>query len=447
MLVRFFALALCLVIPGSDPAVRAQGGDSGITLSTSVPSASAKAQASPAVPTSPAAQTITLEQVVAMAESNSPRLRGAAAGVQQATASVATARARVNPSVEVFGGEQYARAVPTPGVPGLMQHYAAYQLLEIPAERSARRNTAQFSATASRFAQAGITLSVVAEAKRAFYTVLRAREEVEHTQETLGLVEDLRRRVQVEVDVGEKGRLELTRAEAEVARARYAVRSAQLGLANATALLRIAIAAPPDTPLLPQGDLDARSTLPPLPTLREQVLRTHPAVAESQANVQAAQSNLVHERASRIPQPTFFGEFENQPDLRYWRTGVTVPLPLWDRRRGRIEGAIAGISQQTAVLDQRRLELISATERAYEAYQLADQQVSSLQSGDLRAAESAVTGAQAAYRFGERGLVEVLDAQRVLQNVRDDLLNAQFARQSALVDLQELGALTPRGTP
>lgn len=153
------------------------------------------------------------------------------------------------------------------------------------------------------------------------------------------------------------------------------------------------------------------------------------------------------ERALRVPRPTAFAEFENQPDLRFWRAGITVPVPLWDRRQGQIGEAKAAISQSTAVLDQRRLELISALERSYEQYQLADQQATSLESGSLRAAESAVDAAKAAYRFGERGIVEVLDAQRVLQSVRGDLVSAQFARQSALVDLEELGAIAPGARP
>jgi cobalt-zinc-cadmium efflux system outer membrane protein len=43
--------------------------------------------------------------------------------------------------------------------------------------------------------------------------------------------------------------------------------------------------------------------------------------------------------------------------------------------------------------------------------------------------------------------MEVLDAQRVLQSVRGDLVDAQFARQSALVDLEELGAIAPGARP
>ncbi len=382
-----------------------------------------------------------------MAERNSPRLRGAVAATARADAAVRTAHAYANPSIEVFAGQQYARPIPTPGVPGLLQHYAAYQPVEIPAERRARLRTAQLATASSRFGQAGVSLSVRADVKHAFYTVLRRRQEIVHTQESLKLVEDLRRRVEVQVRVGEQGRLELTRAEAELARAGFAVRSAQIELSNAIALLRVAIAAPADATLNPSGTLEPRVQLPSLPELRAIVLHTHPAVSQSQADVQTAQAKLEHDRRLRIPQPTLFAEFENQPDLRFWRAGVTIPLPLWDRRQGQIAESRASITQSEAVLDERRLELISATERAFEQYQLADEQVTSLESGELHAAISAVNAAQAAYRFGERGIVEVLDAQRVLQSVRGDLLDAQYARQSALIDLEELGAVAPGRRP
>ena len=397
-----------------------------------------------ASPTGPT-QRLTLAEAVAQATANSPRLRGAAAGIDRAVGAVQTAHAYVNPSVEVYQGRQYSRPIPTPGIPGLLQHYAAYQTIEIPSERRARQRAASLAVTSSRYGRAGLVLSVEQEAKTAFYNVLRRREEVGHTRENLQLVDDLHRRVAVEVQVGEKGGLELTRAEAEQARARFAVRSAQLELANSIALLRVAIAAPPDANLDPVGDLEPRVSLPPLAELRALVLRTHPAIAQSQTDIQTGEALLERERKLRIPEPIAFAEFENQPDLRFWRAGVTVPIPLWDRRRGQIAESKAVIAQSTAELDNRRLELISSLERAFESYQLADQQATSLQSGELRAAEKAVDAAKAAYKFGERGIVEVLDAQRVLQAVRGDLLDAQYARQFALIDLEELGAVPPGG--
>jgi outer membrane protein, heavy metal efflux system len=390
---------------------------------------------------------LSLTDAIAMAMRNNPRLEEASATTRRSTASGRVARAYSNPSLEVYEGQQYARPVAIPGLPGLLQHYAAYQAIEIPAERKARQRVAQSGIASSRSNEHAVELSVVGDTKHAFYNALRRRKEIEHAQENLQLVQDLRRRVEVEVNVGEEGRLELTRAEAELGRAQFAVTSAQLEYVNAIALLRVIIAAGVDANLDPQGEFEPRIPLPPIKQLRERVLTAHPLLARSQADIQAAQATLDRERALRIPQPVAFAEFENQPDLRFWRTGVTIPIPLWDRRQGQIEEAKASFSQSSAVLYQRTLELVSALERAYEQYQLADQQATSLESGSLRAAVSAVEAAKAAYRFGERGIVEVLDAQRVLQSVRGDLVDAQAARQSALVDLEELGAIAPGAKP
>ena len=404
------------------------------------------AQTVPGITANPP-QTLTLQQAIELSLKNSPRMSGAAAVSARAEAGVRTAGAYTNPQLEVYEGNQSARRVPTPGVPGLLQHYAAYQTVELPQERRARLLTARLGRTSSGYGRAGVALSTVADTKHAFYDVLRRRQEVDHTNQNLALVQDLRRRVDVQVRVGEIGRLELTRAEAELARAHFMVRTAQLELAHSIAQLRVAIAAPPDMNLDPHGQLESPVRLQPIEELRKMVLRMHPAIAQAETDVSQAEANLIHERALRLPQPTFFGEYERQPDLSFWRLGVNLPLPLWSRREGQIADSAAAIRQTKAFSDEKRLEINAALERAYEQYQLADQQVSALESGSLHEAESAVNAAKAAYRFGERGILEVLDAQRVLQGVRGDLLDAQFERQSALVDLEELGAVNTGGRP
>jgi cobalt-zinc-cadmium efflux system outer membrane protein len=112
-----------------------------------------------------------------------------------------------------------------------------------------------------------------------------------------------------------------------------------------------------------------------------------------------------------------------------------------NRRKGPIAEAAASITRAEATLNQHRLELTAALESAYGQYLVADQQVKSFESGALRQANAAVGAAQAAYRLGARGIIEVLDAQRVLQRVRGELLDAQFERENALINLQELGAV------
>jgi cobalt-zinc-cadmium efflux system outer membrane protein len=56
----------------------------------------------------------------------------------------------------------------------------------------------------------------------------------------------------------------------------------------------------------------------------------------------------------------------------------------------------------------------------------------------VREAEAALRVAQAAYRFGERGILDVLDAQRVLRSVRADLIEARYQLQEARVMLDRL---------
>jgi cobalt-zinc-cadmium efflux system outer membrane protein len=392
-------------------------------------------------------QPLTLADALVLAEKNNPRLQGAAARLARTDAATRTAKAYTNPQVEFYAGHQSALSVPLPGPPGLLQHYAVSQTLEIPSERRSRLRVAELARTGSEFSQNSIRLAVAADVKQNFYDVIRRKEKITYAEQNLNLVEDLRRRVEVEVRTGEKGRLELTRAEAELARAQFMVRSAQIELANSIAVLRAVIAAPPDENLDPQGTFEPPVHLLPLRELREHVLKNYPVLQQSRTDVQQAEATLEHQRALRVPQPVFYGEYEHQPDLAFWRTGVTIPLPLWDRRKGQIAESQAAIREATATRDERQLEIIAGLERAYEQYQLADQQVTSLQAGSLHEAESAVDAAQAAYHFGERGIVEVLDAQRVLQSVRDDLLNARFARQSALIDLETLGAVTPGGQP
>ncbi len=376
-----------------------------------------------------------------MAEDDSPRLHVANAQLDRAVAGTRMARAYTNPQVEFYAGKQSARNIATPGVPGLLQHYSASQTVEVPHERELRRRVADLGRTGQSYQRDTERLSVTADVKHAFYEALRWKHEVEYARANLALVQDLRNRVEVEVQVGEKGRLELTRAEAELARANFAVRSAQINLANAIALLRSGIAASPDIAIDPVGDLEPPVRLGPIAELRAQVLKNHPVVAEANTAIEQAETELEHQRSLRVPQPTFYGEWERQPDLTFWRLGVNVPLPLWDRRRGQIADTRAAVRQSAAIRNQRQLELTSALERAYESYQLADQQAASLEAGSLHEAESAVDAAMAAYRYGERGIVEVLDAQRVLQSVRGDLLDARFERQSALVDLEELGVV------
>ncbi|MCX7893568.1 MAG: TolC family protein, partial [Burkholderiales bacterium] len=81
-----------------------------------------------------------------------------------------------------------------------------------------------------------------------------------------------------------------------------------------------------------------------------------------------------------------------------------------------------------------------AIETAYSRYEVAATQIAQFEGGLLKQAESALAVAEAAFRFGERGFIDVLDAQRVLRQVRAEFLAARYEQQSALIEIERLRA-------
>jgi aerobic C4-dicarboxylate transport protein len=83
----------------------------------------------------------------------------------------------------------------------------------------------------------------------------------------------------------------------------------------------------------------------------------------------------------------------------------------------------------------------------WKSLEMARLRIEALSQGSVREAEAALRVAQAAYRFGERGILDVLDAQRVLRSVRADLIQARFQLQEARILLEQLIGQNTEHTP
>jgi len=276
--------------------------------------------------------------------------------------------------------------------------------------------------------------------KQAFYDALRRKAEFELALENQRLFQQIRDRIAVRVNVGEAPRFELTRADAELSTAANVTNSARLRVAQAVATLRAVIGAPLPPDFEPVGSLQPPPALPSLVVLREEALLRYPAIPRADAEVKRAQARLEQERALRIPQPTLRADYEREPEVDKYRIGISIPIPIFNQRQGQIGEAVAAFQQATLTAEQTRIEVRAAMEAAYSRYEVAATQIAQFEGGLLKQAESALSVAEAAFRFGERGFIDVLDAQRVLRQVRNDFLAARFDQQAALVEIERLRA-------
>jgi cobalt-zinc-cadmium efflux system outer membrane protein len=386
---------------------------------------------------------LTLDEALAMADRYNPRLKAASASVDAASAAIKTAGAWNNPTLS-FGTLGRQQAIMNTTVPGMLNGFSVNQLVELPKLRGSRIQAAEIARQSTEYTVRETRLEVLGAVKQAYLEVLRRRTERDLAKENLTLLEDLRRRIQAQVSAGEAARLELVRADAEVASARIQVQSAELRRTIALSNLYGAVGTP-----LGQVELvplpDRPRILPTLEELRTEAVNRHPAILYAESETRRTQAVLAYERAQRIPQPTLWADVFQQPDAAQYRFGVSLNLPLWNKREGPIAEAQAQQRQTNALAQQKRLEVSAAVEASYNLYQVASQQVEIFEAGTMRSAESAVQAAEAAFKFGERGIVEVLDAQRVLRAARMDYVNAMYDRQQALLQLEQLSGIDLNG--
>lgn len=384
-----------------------------------------------------ATNALTLERALDLAEQSNPRLRAAEAFIAQSVSGVTTALQYANPDVEIGAGHLRARV---PGaLPGWTQSFGIAQPIDLPEVRASRQRAAEAGLDVSRHARNEARVSVFADVRQAFFEVLRRHAELELAEDTVKLLQQVRNRVEVRVRVGEAPRFELLRADSEALVAASAADRARLRLEQATADLRQTIGAPLPAQFTVDHATAATPQVPELSAIREQMIARHPGLAQAQAVVEQARRRIANERALRVPQPLVRAGIDQDPELRQWRIGVALPVPLWNRREGQIGEAIAALTVAEQALQQRRNELEAFLESAYARHRMASRQASALQTV-VSQAEVALQVAEAAYRFGERGILEVIDAQRTLRSVRLELLHARFDQQSAWIDLERIRA-------
>jgi cobalt-zinc-cadmium efflux system outer membrane protein len=386
---------------------------------------------------------LTLLQAVALAEQHSPVLKVASSQMDGAHAALDTALAFPNPDVELGSGNSHL--LPPTAQRGHNSALTVSQPLELPSLRNARQRAAEAGIASGTALLDDARINLHAQVKVAFFDVLRRQDEAKLAAENYALLLQIRNRVKLRVEVGESPRYELVKSEAESLTAESAANSAGIRVVQAKHKLRALLGAPLDEQFEIAHSMSELTVLPALVKLRAELLENQPLLKTAIAETARADAKLEQERSLRIPQPTLKWGAERHPDVNLWRVSVAVPLPLWNQRTGPIGEAHANKERAIAEQERIRFSLLGELDQAYGRYQIAQRQMEVFENGLMRDAESALKVAEAAYRYGERGILDYLDAQRVFRSTRMDYLNARYELQFALVDIERLRATPPAG--
>ncbi len=366
-----------------------------------------------------AAATLTLSDARERARRVSPELTAAREAIAAAAARERQAGAFPNPTLS------YQREQTSGDGQTNSQNIASVdQPIELGGTRGARVTLARLrhSAAEARLAMAETQLDF--EVTRAYALAVAADRRATLAEGAASAFVSARTVSQTRLVEGDLSGYAHRRIQLEAAR--YAVLFAEAALARRTARLALAslIASSRDSLRSAELILEDSVALGPV-IMADDSLRSLAAgqraelrVATLEAEAAAAETRLVSRE--RVPVPTVSAGLKNEQvigggDLNGFTAGVSLPLPLWDRRRGTIEAVKAESRRRDAEAEVVRRRIDREVSEAVEAFRAIDQQLSLLGPQLGSESQTALRAAQVAYSEGEISLVEWLDAVRAYQ--------------------------------
>ena len=304
--------------------------------------------------------------------------------------------------------------------------------------------------TRALLARAGVAAVEAAEAERdvglwqlrstARNAVARLAGEQDRLGQAAAAVADIEELINVlrtREQEGEGSRFDRLRAEQELSDARQAVLTAGINVATARAEL---------VALLPAGvtvdRVSATSSSGSLPPIDALVQRASTARAELRALQRAAQRFAIEADAARRaqrPMPSVMGGFKRADSLDGrdvgGTVGVTINVPLfnhgsreaarWEAERQRVERERAARDAEIRAEITRAHEIVDSHQRA-----LLDPAFS------RNSGEELVQIAVTAYREGEVGILELLDAYRTAARARARVIDVTLGARVAQIALE-----------
>ncbi|MEG3126045.1 TolC family protein [Sphingomonas sp. GB1N7] len=372
----------------------------------------------------------------------SPRVMALDADVARARGLAAQARARPNPSINVYA-ENFAGDLTANARSQQQTTFQIDQPIELGGKRSARIAAGEAGIAAAQARNRDGRLTYATELARAYggaeiadRRIALAEDEVEEATADLKVAQAL-------VGAGKEARLRQVQAETEL-------NTLQADLENARALKTAALArlsalAGVVTPFTGVTEslldrLDAKPTYGPIDPMQATTVRLAEAERDAAAKAVTVQQRLA------IPNVTA------QLGVRQLRVasgpaivaGFSLPLPIFDRNRGNIAAARADLQGAEARAVAARLEAQAGTGAVLALVAAADVRAAAA-NRTLATAEEGYRLARIAYEAGKSPLIELLVARHNLGVARGVILDAASARLDIRANLARLQGLTITG--
>ncbi|SDB35108.1 TolC family protein [Belnapia rosea] len=391
------------------------------------------------------------ERAVELALARAPILRSAEAGRRAAQGDRVTAGLRPNPEFSVEA-ENIGGSGGYGGIRSLETTYGLSQRIETGGKRQARIEAAGRAVALTGLDVEAVRLDLAREVVQALAAAVARARAVDIARERQRLADEVLRATRARVEAGREAPVQQRRAEVDRETATVFLDRAEREAASAARGLAVLLAAPAVEvaparaawfdEIGPRPEPGRAAALPPGQLDRA---RLDALIGQRRAELDLQRRNAIPD----IAVGAGMRRFREAGGDTAFLLGLRVPLPVFDRNQGNILRAGAELNRAEAEAERGRLyldaSLAESERRLDQAWRAAD----SLRRTVLPAAREAAGAAREGYAAGKFSLLEVLDAQRVLIDAREQLNGALLEVQQVRADIVRLRgrAAEPAGRP
>lgn len=376
-----------------------------------------------------AEEVLTLQQALALAAANHPRMVAAEQDLKAAEGRAAGLRAWNNPELaaEYLGSPDGRQEL---GV-------SLEQQIDLPGKRGAKHaaGAAQIASAREQVNHAWSEASY--ETKLAYYALLLAEKRKDLAAENLTFFRKFQESVRTEYQSGQVAVSEVNRAQVELSQAENEWFLAEKELRAAKARVNQLLNRPPEEPFSPGDSLAFGERRLDFAALAKTIPENNSELKSSQRRVESSRRALELARQEAWPSPGLGVAAKRDEGGGFVGGTLRLALPLWNHNQGSKTAAEAELAKDeyaAGVLEkQLRTHLYGACADAeYAAKRVVNMKKGLEQSGGL------LTQADTLYREGKTPFLAYLDTLRTVKSVKQGYYEAVADYQSKLALIDQL---------
>jgi cobalt-zinc-cadmium efflux system outer membrane protein len=389
---------------------------------------------------------LTLRDALGLVLAAHPDLKSASREVAALKAETLQAGLLPNPELEievedVFGGKENVDGAieDFSGTDAAESTLAISQLVELGGKRAKRRRVAESDSNLAAWDYEARRLELIGKTHSAFVDALAAQELAILSGQLAEVAQKSARAVTLRVDAGKVSPLEIERSQLELESLRAGQQQADRLRQAACEQLAAMWGGSGVTFSRLAGNLETLSAPPSLESLRER-LEQNPDLARRAEELTQRQAVLELERSQAWPDLTLAAGARhfNESDNYSFLAGVSIPLRLFDRNQGAIRAAEERLAKAAYESEGIRRQLMARLSGVFGELSASYSKSLLLRDKALPRSETIYERSLEGYNLGKFGLLEVLDAQRAVFELRAEYLESLVSYHKAAAELESL---------